>query len=123
MDPADPEIEVQLSLEWPRVPLRCPHCGNRGAGVGQFWVRTWVQLDADTARPVYIHPPREEGLALECGRCEYEGRLSEFMPPWPDLHPDGGQTPSPLPLSPADRAAAVAWTVSEVIPRAGNDWS
>ena len=118
----DESLTVLLDFQWPRAPLRCPRCGNRGRGVGQFWVRAWIELDPDTATPRYLHAPvAADGCPAECGRCETERPLSELMPLWPNLVALGDRPPSPL--NATDRALEVGWIVFEAAARPRVEWS
>ena len=102
----DRAITVTVDCEWPLAPLRCPRCGNRGDSVGQFWARTWVELDPDSAQPLVIMPPRRDDTTLECGNCEHHGPLSTFMPSWQDTPPA---------LTSADRRLEAAWLAREAM--------
>lgn len=119
-DALNERIEVELDLQWPRAPMRCPRCGNRGRGLGRFWERTWLQLRPDTARPYYVHTSLED-LVAECGRCELHGPLSTFLPPWidpPSIRPGSGF----LPRSAADDAIERRWVVFEATPNDPFGW-
>lgn len=110
-------MTVELDGDWDVTALRCPACGNRGAGADGFWVRAGVRVDG-RERPTDLLSPAYLDEEVECSRCLHSAPFAAFEPPW--FRPTGwavsqsapqneGATPDPLALTTADADLEQAW--------------
>ncbi len=105
-------------------PLKCPACGGRGfADGGSLWlVDVLIRLDRH-GQPTIVADGGD--VWLDCGRCDHQGTLCEFEPPWAEptqrcrSSSDGyASLPKgvePLAVSAADRVDETAWATAEFV--------
>ena len=107
-------------------PLRCPACGSRGRHneKGSIWMDGALVRVDEHGQAQIVLSPGIVSVWLDCSRCDHQGTLEMFEPPWREptarrrLHdgrivnglPEGV---SPLPLSDEDLREEAAWFVSE----------